>query len=379
MPIEKKRSSDSEGPVRKKIKRSAKNFKIASSNENATSAPSAQPREIRPEEVTVAIFCALIEEAVAMELSFDEELECRTSNERYTYTFGCIGEHPTVIAQPNDVGTVNASNLAAYVSHDFRNLRFALMVGVGGGIPSKENDIRLGDIAVSKAKSGHPAVLPYDFVKYEMDNKRILKGTLNKPHPILQSADIQVQKDEILDRSQLQANLDFIKKKNHRYRHPETIDTLYDSTFCHVEVGKDCSACEKSSSKKTVERSEIREGPRVHRGLILSGNGVVKDPNERHRLCLDYHEALCFEMEAAGIMDEIPCLVIRGICDYCDTHKQDGWHYYASAVAAAYAKTILLKIHGRDAEKLECITDALEKGGLMSGPFMCATIFCDEN
>lgn len=334
---------------------------LALPDNTAMSTQITQRREIKPEKVTVAIFCALIEESVAVELSLDEELECRTSSERYLYTFGRIGEHHVVIAQPNDVGTVNTSNLAAYASHAFKNVRFALMVGIGGGIPSEEKDIRLGDIAVSRAQSGHPAVIPYDFVKYESENKSTLKGILNKPHPILQSADIHVQRDEIRDRSQLPANLNSIIENSYKYKHPGTADVLYDPTFRHVEKGRNCTACEKSSAKKIVKRNGEREGPKVHRGLILSGNGVVKDPGERLRLCRGYDKALCFEMEAAGIMDEIPCLVIRGICDYCDTHKQDGWHSYAAAVAAAYAKTILLKIHGEEVEKLEQMSETLKK------------------
>jgi hypothetical protein len=144
-----------------------------------------QREEIKPEEVTVAIFCALSEESAAVVLSLDEELECWISSESYVYIFGRIREYHVVIAQPNDMGIVNTSNLVVYVSHAFKNVRFALMVSIGGGILSEEKDIRLSDIAVSKAKSGYPAVIPYDFVKYEPDNKTTLKGILNKPYPIL--------------------------------------------------------------------------------------------------------------------------------------------------------------------------------------------------
>lgn len=35
----------------------------------------------------------------------------------------------------------------------------------------------------------------------------------------------------------------------------------------------------------------------------------------------------CFEMEAAGIMTEFPCLVIRGVSDYANSHKNDGWQH----------------------------------------------------
>ncbi|KAF3936273.1 hypothetical protein ABW19_dt0206785 [Dactylella cylindrospora] len=54
--------------------------------------------------------------------------------------------------------------------------------------------------------------------------------------------------------------------------------------------------------------------------------------------------AYCFEMEAAGLAEVIQCLVIRGICDYSDSHKNKQWQGYAAATAAAYAKELLLTI-----------------------------------
>jgi hypothetical protein len=48
-------------------------------------------------------------------------------------------------------------------------------------------------------------------------------------------------------------------------------------------------------------------------------------------------------MEAAGLMNQLPCLVIRGICDYADSHKSKRWQDYAALTAAAYAKILLLK------------------------------------
>ncbi|KAH7205642.1 ankyrin repeat-containing domain protein [Fusarium oxysporum] len=43
-------------------------------------------------------------------------------------------------------------------------------------------------------------------------------------------------------------------------------------------------------------------------------------------------------------MDIFPCLVIRGICDYSDSHKNKGWQEYAALVAASYAKELLTSI-----------------------------------
>jgi hypothetical protein len=55
-------------------------------------------------------------------------------------------------------------------------------------------------------------------------------------------------------------------------------------------------------------------------------------------------------------MDNFPCLVIRGICDYADTHKNKEWKLYAAAAAAAYAKELLNTIPGSQIEATETAT-----------------------
>jgi nucleoside phosphorylase len=80
--------------------------------------------------------------------------------------------------------------------------------------------------------------------------------------------------------------------------------------------------------------------PVVHYGNITSGNLVIKNARTRERLSKELG-VLCFEMEAAGLMQDFPCLVIRGICDYADSHKNKAWQGYAAAVAAAFAKELL--------------------------------------
>jgi nucleoside phosphorylase len=68
------------------------------------------------------------------------------------YGLGRIGPHNVVIAcLPEGVmGGTSAARVAEQMSWTFRALRFGLMVGFGGGVPSTENDIRLGDVVVSK-------------------------------------------------------------------------------------------------------------------------------------------------------------------------------------------------------------------------------------
>ncbi|KAJ5617246.1 hypothetical protein N7537_002360 [Penicillium hordei] len=94
-----------------------------------------------------------------------------------------------------------------------------------------------------------------------------------------------------------------------------------------------------------AEWEEIRgdredSDPQPHYGIIASGNKVIKDGRTREQIRSETG-ALCFEMEAAGLMLDFPCVVIRGICDYADSHKNKEWLGYAALAAAAYTKELL--------------------------------------
>ena len=120
-------------------------------------------------------------------------------------------------------------------------------------------------------------------------------------------------------------------------------DKLFEADYDHP-VGK--ASCIECDIGRLVRRPD-REGrrPVVHYGLVASGNQVVRDGRTRERLRREMN-VLCFEMEAAGLMDDFPCLVVRGICDYADNHKNKHWQPYAAATAAAYAKELLHIISG---------------------------------
>ncbi|KAK8013076.1 hypothetical protein PG991_010451 [Apiospora marii] len=328
------------GPPRKRVR-----------EDSSDESDEEQLETIHSEDVTIAIFCTLVEETAAVQETFDEELVCSsgvTGKAKYVYSFGRIGDHNIVIAQPVDMGTVNTALCASTVSQQFTNVRFALMVGIGAGIPSNKVDIRLGDVAISVPRDDHPGVIQYDFGKYESDGRFVRKGTMDKPPPILISAIRSLEVDEFRNKTPIRKILGRLIRQQSTFARPETDDVLYDEAFPHTEQASDCGACQLASDVKVVDRSPrstaTRDQPYIHRGLILSGSGVIKNPEDRERLRRGFQDAICFEMEAAGIMNEIPCLVIRGICDYADTHKQDGWHNYAAATAAAYCKAVLLKV-----------------------------------
>ena len=88
----------------------------------------------------------------------------------------------------------------------------------------------------------------------------------------------------------------------------------------------------------------------------------MKDAIERDEIVENFN-ALCFEMEATGIMNHLPCIVVRGICDYCDSQKSKEWQGYAALVAAIYAQMLL---------KLVPVTkfqDQKKKDGIWMLPF----------
>jgi nucleoside phosphorylase len=115
-------------------------------------------------------------------------------------------------------------------------------------------------------------------------------------------------------------------------------DNLYEASYSHL--GGD--ACDRCDHSKLISRLPDRrdDKPKVHYGNIASGDQVMKDGPIRDRIAKE-EGILCFEMEAAGLMDTFPCVVIRGVCDYADSHKNKRWQPYAAMTAACYTKELL--------------------------------------
>lgn len=100
----------------------------------------------------------------------------------------------------------------------------------------------------------------------------------------------------------------------------------------------------------------------MHYGLIASGDQVIKDAKFRDSLNKSLGgKVLCVEMEAAGLMNSFPCIVIRGICDYADSQKNKDWQEYAAAIAAAYVKELLEYVQPGDIDGQLPVKDILDK------------------
>ncbi|GFF48126.1 hypothetical protein IFM46972_08472 [Aspergillus udagawae] len=225
----------------------------------------------------------------------------------------------------------------------FPSIRYALVVGIGGGAPSFEHDIRLGDVVVSKPTADYGGVIQYDYGKALVGSRFQRTGTLNKPLMVLLNAiaelDSRYQRKEGRIDKFLSAVLASSSVGTEFFVRPhDQEDLLFWSDYCHADEPKPCNACDRSQLLGRLSRQVAH--PFIHYGTVASGNQVMKDGNKRQQLA-ETDQILCFEMEAAGVMDQIPSLVIRGICDYADSHKNKKWQSYAAGVAAAYGKELL--------------------------------------
>jgi nucleoside phosphorylase len=136
-------------------------------------------------------------------------------------------------------------------------------------------------------------------------------------------------------------------------------DRLFEADYDHQGDDATCARCD---VERLVHRSDrVRDAPVVYYGLIASANQVMRHGVTRDRL-RRHLNVLCFEMEAAGLMNRFPCLVIRGICDYADSHKNKRWQPYAAATAAAYAKELLCTIAGKQIAETRLISEMNEAG-----------------
>ncbi|PTB41425.1 hypothetical protein M441DRAFT_139187 [Trichoderma asperellum CBS 433.97] len=269
------------------------------------------------DEYTAGWICAICTEYIAAQAALDEKHK-RPSHvapaDQNDYTFGRIGNHNVVIAvlPDGEYGVESAAIVARDMMHSFANIKLGLMVGVGGGAPSERNDIRLGDIVVGVPRDGQSGVLQYGFGKMVQGQPFQATRLLNQSPRILRAA---------------------VNGLQSQYR----LKGYHNTLDCSVSCGDD-------PSKLVVRRRIAGEGaPVVHCGLIASSNTLMKDAMMRDEYA-SKKNVMCFEMEAAGLMNQFPCLVIRGISDYSDTHKNKQWQGYAAMAAAAYAKDLLRRI-----------------------------------
>lgn len=309
-------------------------------------------RSFAKDEYTVGWICALPGEMAASEAMLDEiheGLQDPDPQDNNTYTLGQIRSHKVVIASlpAGNYGTNPAATVARDMLRTFKSIRIGLLVGIGGGVPSKAHDIRLGDVVVSQPTPSSGGIIQFDRGKTIGNGQFQRTGVLPPPPQLLLTALSKLQATHKWKDSQISRFLISMTEKYPKMRKTYAYQGAAKNRLCgaaydHPEE-EPCQFCCKSLHEVFREPRDS-EGPTIHYENIASSNQVMRHGATRDSLEKELN-VLCFEMEAAGLAFHFPCLVIRGIYDYSDSHKSKVWQDYAAATAAAFAKELLLVIH----------------------------------
>ncbi|KAL6235048.1 hypothetical protein BDW75DRAFT_149584 [Aspergillus navahoensis] len=318
----------------------------------------------------IAIICALPLEADAVEALFDEDYDRLGKHYRKqqgdvnAYINGRIGNHNVVLCYMPGIGIRSAASVISNLRFSYTGIELALVVGICGGAPSPPDyrEIFLGDVIISDS------VIEYDFGRQypcEFIRKTGIRDTLSRPIPEIEALLNGLRAAKARDELQMQVlqHLQRLQQKGPRWNHPQAKDVLFKATYLHkhyrqahslrcccLEGDLPDQICEDALEKhcddlgcdknQIVHREPAEGNISVHIGRVASGNSVMKSGQHRDTIA-GKEGVIGFEMEGAGVWDYIPCLIIKGVCDYADSHKNKLWQAYAAATAASAAKAFL--------------------------------------
>ncbi|KGO64298.1 Nucleoside phosphorylase [Penicillium italicum] len=337
--------------------------------------------ELSHSSYTVGWVCALPKEQTAATAMLDQrhkDLQTPSADSN-SYTLGSIGDHNIVIAclPKGKYGNNSASAVWTRMTGTFPSIKIGLMVGIGGGVPPK---VRRGDVVISAPSSAnaYPGVVQWDIGKaedggnlltaltkmeyqHEMEGSGINDhlGDLARKYPGLKSK--YTWSDSLkdpLDPRRFQP-----KWKALILAVWEIVLALFAFLVGWPVLTTTNNGTERLTGMVDPESNGTQiKSVKVHYGLIASGNQVIKDAKVRDAINKDLGgDVLCFEMEAAGLMNDFSCIVIRGICDYADSQKNKDWQEYAAAVAAACAKELLQYVQPSDVLEERPVKDILSE------------------
>ncbi|KAJ4859764.1 tetratricopeptide repeat domain-containing protein [Trichoderma breve] len=315
-------------------------------------------RPLVREDFEIGIICALQCEYDAVALLFDEfwdeegDLFNKANGDYNAYRTGRVGKHNVVLALLPHIGKVNAAGAAASFRSSYGALRLVILAGICGGVPfiqSRDVEVLLGDVIISKS------VVQYDFgrqypdrfIRKNMDANNFSKQDKNI-HNLLALFDTRSGRETLEERTayflkQLQLH-DAKLWGSYQYPGP-TEDKLFESKYRHKHhllPNCTCGGCQEKMDP-VFTRKRLQQGtPRsiIHIGAIASGDSVMKSGEDRDRIAKE-EGIIAFEMEGAGVWEELPCIIVKGVCDYADCHKNKKWQNFAAAVAASASKAIL--------------------------------------
>ncbi|KAH9882577.1 hypothetical protein J1614_000813 [Plenodomus biglobosus] len=321
----------------------------------------ASKKQLRCIDYHVAWICPVADvELLPARLMLDEEYPAPPYDTHYddnTYICGSISGHAVVVATctQGESGNVNAGRLTGSLFRTFPNVRMAVLVGIGGGIPRSQvsdhplENLHLGDVVVGWPGDGKPACVYHDRGRSKGDGQFELVGTIGNPDRRLTNAlgvlasDVEMGKTSFDDQL---ARLQRCAKKS-KFAHPGLEhDKLFKAHYRHVgDYRSRCVDCDMTELVQRPQRTDEDYDKLIfHQGRIATGNAVIQDGRLRDDIGVRCDGALCVEMEAAGVDVNRQCLVIRGISDYADSHKNDMWRSYAAGRAAAFTRALLGRV-----------------------------------
>ncbi|RAH63890.1 natch and ankyrin domain protein [Aspergillus aculeatinus CBS 121060] len=311
------------------------------------------------DEYSVGWVCTLPIEVEAAKASFDcihenllpPDLNLNNNNNN-NYILGSLQGHKVVLAFPNcracDDGEEDdkpsLADVATQLQANFTAVRIILVVGIAGAAPKTNEDIRLGDIVVSNSAVGLPSAIQYAANEEHMEDRHLRDRALGRPtSSLLLTATRKAETAAIFGDSKIDQYLgDIVRKDPVVFSRPGPEPDLlfqpnYDQTTTDYRESarRDCDPGEDRS-----RQPRETQGPTVHYGLIASGHHAVRHGTTRDTLPYKQN-VLCSETGGTGLKDAAQYLIIRGICNFADSHRSKLWHPYAAVTAAAYAKEVL--------------------------------------
>lgn len=328
-------------------------------------------------EFEIAIICALPTEYDAVTLLIDKfwdedgDKYGRAIGDRNTYTTGRMGSFDIVVVLLSGTGKVSAASAASSFRSSFPNISLALLVGTCGGVPyTKDNEeVFLGDVVIGKT------VIQYDLGRQysaEFVTKETLEDRLGRPGPNIRSMLTIMESNHARERLENRAAVLLEQLQRHasrrkmrepiKYEYPGILkDRLYRSSYVHKhqvllpfrccdEVPCDIShtlscavlGCEDDHLVLRQRLNEQAQNLSIFIGRFGSGDKVLKSGTYRDEIA-QRHRLLAFEMEGAGIWDELPCIIVKGVSNYADGHwnADSSWQQFAAATAAATARALI--------------------------------------
>ncbi len=202
-----------------------------------------EPQNSSPthDQYTIAWICALHIEMAAACAMLDEihgGLPAQ-ANDSNAYKLGNINQHNIVIACLPTVqyGTNNAANVLTHLIRTFPSIRLSLMVGIGGGVPSR-TDIRLGDIVVGTR------VMQHDRGKLSGEEYIQTTAFPKTLHQSLGTAVSTLRSKHELEPCRVPFILQHKLDKHFEYGRPSSPDRLFQASYNHKTPESSCEECD---------------------------------------------------------------------------------------------------------------------------------------